>query len=327
MWSNKKLTKLLQLGYANNSERTRILNKDSTQEILGLGNKEYKALLQSETANTTTLVQEEVYRQISEGAEPFKVMRNILPIIKTDTYSVRVVKGETGTYAEELAEAANIPIDNQVYTKEDISIYKIGTRPLITNELVEDCLWDIIALELSKAGARMENKLNRDCLLEILTDTTAGTSDVDPEGTHLAVTDIAKARADVESNNYLPNTLILHPSAEGYLLQDSNLVYAAWAGTAQSLHTANIPKLMGLTPYTLSVTTGDTGHVWGSTDASNNYNGIIMDSAAHTYLAMRRDLQVEQYDDPIHDIVGMACTMRYGVSTIQSASGVLILSK
>ena len=84
---------------------------------------------------------------------------------------------------------------------------------------------------------------------------------------------------------------------------------------------------MGLTPYTLTVTTGSTGHVWGSSDANHNYNGIIMDKAAHTYLAMRRDLTVEEYEDPIHDILGIACTMRYGTATIQAASGVLILTK
>jgi hypothetical protein len=52
-----------------------------------------------------------------------------------------------------------------------------------------------------------------------------------------------------------------------------------------------------------------------------------MDSKASTYLAMRRDLTVEEYDDPIHDIMGIACTMRYGVGVIQSAAHCAILAK
>jgi len=320
-----KLTKLLEIYFAGNAERSRILDKSSTKRVFS--DKEMKALLQSDSSVSTTLIQEEVYKTISEGAEPWRVFRDILPIIKTDSYSVRIVKGEVGTYAEQLAEGAKVPIDTQVYTKEDIVISKIGTRPLITNELIEDGLFDVVELELRKAGARMENKLNRDCLLEILTDTTAGTSDVDPEGLHAAVTDLAKGRADVASNNYMPDTLITHPTLEGWLLQDSNLVYAAWAGQSNTLATGNIPKLLGLTPHTCSVTTGSAGHVWSGTDAANTYNGIIFDKAAHTYLAMRRDLTVEEYDDPIHDIVGIACTMRYGVATIQAASGVLLLAK
>jgi len=320
-----KLTKLLELGFAGNTERTRILNKPSTKQLFN--EKEYKALLQSEAAQTANLVQEEVYKTISEGAEPWKVFRDILPKIKTDSYSVRIVKGEVGTYADDLAEGAKVPIDDQIYSKEDIVIKKIGTRPLITNELIEDGLFDVVELELKKSGARMENKLNRDCLLEILTDTTAGTSDLDPAASHIAVTDLAQARANVAGNNYMPDTMITHPSAEGYLLQDSNLVYASWAGTSSTLTSGNIPKILGLTPHTCSVTTGSAGHTWGSTDQANEYNVIIFDKAAHTYLAMRRDLTTEEYEDPIHDIMGIACTMRYGVATIQAGSGILILTK
>jgi len=317
-----KLTKLLQIGYADNSKRDAILNKPSTEKLLG---KDVKELLQSDSRQTSNLLQEEVYRTISEGAEPWKCMRDIVPVIRTDSYSVRVVKGETGTYAEELAEGANVPIDTQVYSKEDITIKKVGTRPLITNELIEDGLFDIVNLELQKAGMRMENKLNRDVLLEILTDAT--TTDTDPAGAHLSVSDLATARAAVAAENYMPDKMIFHPTAEGYLLQDSNLAYASFAGTTSPLTTGGIPKIMGMTPYTCSVTTGSTGHYWDSTDSANHYYGIVLDSAASTYLAMRRDLTVEQYDDPIHDIVGISCTMRYGTATIQPKAANNILTK
>lgn len=319
---SNKLTKLLEIAYAGNSEREKLLNKESTEKVLG---KEMKTLLQSDSKQTSNLLQEEVYNTISEGAEPWKCLREIVPIIKTDSYSVRIVKGEIGTYAEELAEGANVPIDTQVYTKEDISINKIGTRPLITNELVEDCLFDIINLELQKAGMRMENKLNRDVLLEILADAT--TTDVDPADAHLSVSDLARSRSAVASENYMPDKCVFHPTAEGYLLQDANLVYASYAGTANTLHTGAIPKLLGMVPYTCSVTTGSTGHYWDSTDTANHYSGIVIDSKASTYLAMRRDLTVEQYDDPIHDLKGISCTMRYGTATIQPKAANLILAK
>jgi len=317
-----KLTKLLQIGYAGNSERERILDKSSTEKVLG---KDIKELLQSDSRQTSNLLQEEVYRTISEGAEPWKCMRDVVPVIRTDSYSVRVVKGETGTYAEDLAEGANVPIDTQVYSKEDITISKIGTRPLITNELIEDSLFDIVNLELQKAGMRMENKLNRDVLLEILTDST--TTETDPAAGHLSVSDLATARSAVASENYMPDKMVFHPAAEGYLLQDSNLAYVSFAGTNASLTSGTIPKIMGMTPYTCSTTTGSTAKVWGTTDAANNYYGMVIDSAASTYLAMRRDLTVEQYDDPIHDIVGISCTMRYGTATIQAKASNLILTK
>jgi len=318
-----KLTKLLEIAFAGNAERTKLMQEPKTQVILG--EPTYKALLQANAIQSSNLLQEEVYKTISEGAEPFKCMRQILPIIKTDSYSVRIVKGETGSYAEAVAEGAKVPIDTQVYTKADITINKIGTRPIITNEIIEDCLFDIAHLELSKAGARMENKLNRDCILTSLK--TQGVTAIDPTGTHLSVIDLAKARADIESSNYIPDVFISHPSAEGYLLQDSNLVYASYAGTASTLNSGKLPKILGMTPYTLSVTTGSTSYYWDGTDSATHWNVLLMDSKASTYLAMRRDLTVEEYDDPIHDIMGIACTMRYGVGVIQSAAHCAILAK
>jgi len=319
-----KLTKLLEIAFAKSkSDQKTLVEKESTKTILG--EKTYKALLQSNAIQESYLLQEEVYKTISEGTEPFHCMRDILPVIKTDSYSVRVVKGETGSYAEEVAEGAKVPIDTQVFSKVDISIKKIGTRPIITNEIIEDCLFDIAQLELKKSGARMENKLNRDCLKELLSD--QGVTAIDPEGQHVAVTDLAKIRADIEAYNYIPDTIFMHPSAEGYLLQDSNLVYVAYMGNPTALTSGKIPKLFGLTPYTTTVTTGNSSYNWDATDAATHWNVGVLDSKNVAYLAMRRDLTVEEYDDPIHDIMGIACTMRYGVEVINNTAQAYILSK
>jgi hypothetical protein len=321
-----KFTKMFEIAFASNSDRSKILEKESTKKILGDQTFEsYKALIQSNAIQSANLLQEEVYKTISEGAEPFKCLREIIPIIKTDSYSVRVVKGETGSYAEDVAEGSKVPIDTQVYSKTDITIKKIGTRPLITNELIEDSLFDIVQLELSKAGARMENKLNRDILVELCSD--QGVTATDPANAHLEVSDLATSRSAIEAYNYIPDTLILHPSAEGYLLQDSNLVYASYAGQNSTLTTGKIPKILGLTPHTLSITTGNAGYNWDGTDGATHWNALVMDSKACAYLAMRRDLTVEEYDDPIHDIMGIACTMRYGTEVVRSTAQNFILAK
>src|SRR4030042_522195 len=100
-----KLTKLLEYGFAGNTERSRMLNKESFKNIIGL---DTHKLLQSE-ANAiadSTLVQEEVYKTVIEGTEPVKCMREVVPIFNTDTYSIRFVKGELGTYASKVAEGA-----------------------------------------------------------------------------------------------------------------------------------------------------------------------------------------------------------------------------
>lgn len=335
----KALSKLLEYGFAGNTERSRMLNQESFKKAIeGTScffpeekNPErldgYKALLQTEknAVNQSTLVAEEVYKTVIEGTEPFLCWRECQPIIKTDTYSVRFVKGESGTYAEKVAEGAKITIDTQTYTKTDITIDKYGVRPLITNELIEDGLFDVIELELKKAGARMENGLNRTILYAIVNGVTTNT--VNPAGPHIAVSDIAQAIGKVKKQNYLPDTIVLHPTAEAYLMQDSNLAYVSFAGGNEALRNYSVgSKLMGLKPYICTATDSSTP-TWDDTTVASDVTGLVFSKNDLGATCMRRDLTVEQYDDPIHDLVGLALTMRFGYGILNEKSGCMIYHK
>ena len=320
-----KLTKLLEYGFAGNNERSKMINKEAFKKTVG--DEAYKTLLQSENYAITnsTLVQEEVYKTVIEGAEPFKCMREVVPTVNTNSYSVRFVKGEAGTYADQVAEGGAINIDTQTYSKTDITINKYGTRPLITNELIEDALFDVVELELKKAGARLENKLNRVILAALVAGITTNTSN--PGGAHIEVSDIALAISKVKKQNYLPDILVTHPTAEGYLLQDSNLAYTSYAGSPGAIRQGDIgSKLMGLTPYTCTATDA-ADPTWDDTTAASDITALVLSKADIGALCMRRDVTVEQYDDPIHDLIGMSCTMRYGFGVLREKAGCVIYHK
>jgi len=318
-----RLATLLKYADAGPNERKKLLNSNAFRKAVG--EKTVVKLQEASDIAETTLLQEEVLKKVVEGAEPAVCFRDILPIIKTDSYSVRVVKSTGGEYAEDIAEGGVIPVNTTELSKVDITINKIGTRPLITKEVIEDALFDIVEIELEKAGRRMENKLNRDCLYEILSGIT--TTDTDPAtDNYFKVSDIATALKKVKTENFTPDTIVMHPHAEGLLLQDSNLVYVAYAGGDQTLRTGKIPTLLGLKPYTCSVTTGSTSYYWDDTDSASHYMALVIDSKNMAYIGMRRDLTVERYEDPIHDLEGISVTMRYGVKTIQPKAGNRILT-
>lgn len=322
-----KLTKLLEYGFAGNAERSKLMAKESFKKTIG--EEAYKTLLQSENTAITdsTLVQEEVYKTIIEGAEPARCMREIVPTINTKTYSVRFVKGQTGTYAENIAEGAKINIDTQEFTKQDITINKIGTRPLITNELIEDSLFDIVELELKKAGSRLENKLNRDVLYQMLQGTyKIATNTMNPAGPHISVSDIALAVSKIKKQNFMPDILLIHPTAEAYLLQDSNLAYVAFAGQSNSLNQGKVPTIMGLRPYYGTVTDASSP-TWDDTTAGSDVTAMVFSKNDFATICMRRDITVEQYDDPIHDLIGISCTMRYGTDVLNEKSACAIYHK
>jgi len=346
------LVNLYKFGFAGNLERGRMINKEWFKKSLegvncripdnyktyGLKKPTdridgYKALLQSEATAIadSTLVQEQVWRTAVEGAEPFRCMRNVVPTINVNSYSTRFVKGETGTYANEVAEGAKIEIDTQEYTKLDVEIRKYGVRPLITNELIDDGLFPVVEMEIRKAGARLENKLNRVILNAFINGTTQNATPiantVNPNGPHIAVADIARAIGEVKRDNYIPDTLVTHPTAEAWLFQDSNIAYASYMGSATPLVTGNFPKLLGQTPYTCTVTDKASAPLWDDTTAGTDFTAFIISKNDCGVLTMRRDMTVEQYEDPIHDLIGLAFSMRYGADILQANAGCKIYYK
>jgi hypothetical protein len=172
----------------------------------------------------------------------------------------------------------------------------------------------------------MENQFNRIVLNEVLDNVTTNTHN--PDGAHIAVSDIARARSMILKANWPGvDTLVTHPTAEGYLLQDSNLVYASYAGTTSPLYSGKLITIMGCTPHSCTVTEQTTGPVWEDATAGADVTALVLSSADLGVIRMRQDLKVENYDDPIHDLVGISLTMRYGVKVVNETACTKIYHK
>lgn len=318
--NDRVLSKLLEFGYEGSNGRRKMLSKPSFRKTIGedrvkrIKNKE---LLKTENLESDTLIQEEILNKIYEGTEPFVCMRDALPTVNTDSNSLRIVLGESGSYAVDVGEGTEVDVYTQDYTTTDISINKIGTGALVSNELVEDGLWDVVEMEIQKAGKRMENKLNRDCISELLSGIT---NETDMTGSDMDMSTLASIKGKIKAYEYMPGTFIYHPTMEAEMIQDSNILYANRAGTAEYLKTGEMPPVLGLDPDMTSITLADSdANNWG--DSANDNYGLVYDKDNIALLAMRRDISLKNYDDPIHDVTGAFATMRFGVSTIRANAG------
>ena len=314
-----KLTKMLEYSFAGNAERSRMANTESFKTIvLDTISKADKELLLSEGMEATPLLQTEVYNTILEGAQPMMICRNIFPIVNTDTNQIRVTY-ESGSFgmAEDVAEGAAIPIHTENFATHNIDIKKIGVRPVITNELIEDGLWDMVEFELRRAGEKIEHKFNYDVIGEacnLVTYSNIGKTDSDGAcGPSL----IAGAIKDLQNKNRQPTDIILTPTAYHSWVTSSNLLQAHQAGDNRALRGYEAGEMMGLKQHMLTINGPSDGtYSWnGKYDAANEIGALICDPS-YCMIGMRRDISVEQYDDPIHDLVGIAATMRYGVKTV-----------
>lgn len=300
------------LAVASGKEDGKNIAKMIPKELMH-NDKPVRELILTNALESTTLVQTEIYKQVVDGAEPYKCYRDALPIFQCNGPALQVNYGETGTYASEVAEGAAIPIETQDYSARTFTIKKYGVRPMISRELVNDGLFDVVALEVAKSGSRLENKLNQLTNNTILegsgnehdTATTAGA---------LGIKALASAIAVQKAAGFMPTDAVLTPGMAGYVMLDSLPTGSYWDGSAK------VPSLLGVRLHTCGVAdvTGGT-YTWGS-GTDGFIMGMVIDRMHGAAIAMREDITVENYKDYVNDLHGMSITMRFAPNYINSTA-------
>jgi hypothetical protein len=280
-----------------------------------------RELLLSTSIESTTLIQTEISRTVLEGSEPVKCFRDAVPIFKMNAKALQVNIGETGTYAPFVAEGAEVPINTQDYSARTWTAKKIAERPLITQEMVNDSLFSVIELEVRKTGLRVENTLNQ-WMLQILMDNAGNEHDLAAAiSTNGGIVAAINARAELVTDGFIPDRIVTHPAITPYLFKD---FVPGYNPVAQQITLAGVlPSIMGCRVFECGVDC-DTGsaptaatQTWGD-KTDGNMGMLVFDSKSCGGIGMREDLHVEQYKDPIRDLVGMSVMMRaacqYGVA-------------
>jgi len=302
----KLLTKYLEMAYAGPSETKKLVEKYIPKELaVEHDGKIVRAreLLLTETVEGTNLIQTEVYKTVLEGANQATCFREALPVVKMKSNSFDWPIGESGYYAVRTPEGAEIPRRVQDYSKRTFTAYKEATRPEITKEMIEDCLFDVVEAEVRKGGKAIENKLNRDVLTTLLDN--AG-NEHDTAGSNQGVKAVAAAIGLNKASDFGADVIVMHPDFVSKYL--SEFVPTAYAGSSDVMNGGN-PGFLGLKPYICSVTDDSDSYSWDY-DSDGEIGALVLDSANAGAIGVRRDITVEDYKDPVHDLQGMTITAR-----------------
>ena len=309
--AKRLLAQYLELANSPYNDRKREIMDSIPRELSAWDNGQpvrVRELLQSRGIESTTLVLQELSGTVIDGAEFQKCWRDVVPIVQMKDNRYDYLTGETGTYAPEVAEGAEIPINTQDYTLKTITAKKYAERPLITRELVDDSKFDIISLEVEKTGARVENALNQQALNTFL-DGSGG--EVDRAASNVGEQAVADVRAAVEAANFIPDKIVMHPTAWGYVLKDYNPT-SSYYPVGNSTTTGLIPEVFGMKVYKTSVANVSGGtYTWGY-GVDGRMGMLCMDSKNAGLIGIRQDIRVEDYKDPIRDLLGFSVSIRMG---------------
>lgn len=271
-----------------------------------------RELLANTDVAATTLIQEEVYRTVIAGAQPARSMRNMIPVIPVKAGSLRINYGDAGTYAPVIAEGAPYPVSEAKETPVTFTIKKYGKRPLITRELVDDALFDIVALRIEEAAESVENSLNKLAMSNLL---EGSGLEHDTAGSNQGIKAVAAAIKTIKAGDAtygmgcIPDKIIMHPEFEGILGLDY-LPTGGYYQVGDVAKTGNLPPVMGLQPGSVGTNDSSSTYTWGYA-ADGEIGALVINSRKAGAIAMREDLHVEEYKDPIHDLVGINICSRF----------------
>ena len=263
------------------------------------------------------LVKEELYKVILKGAEEALCMRDALPVYRMNKNELRFIISDAATGLLPIVSPGAMLMEGpDVKFASDVTFIgqKYGERVGIPEELVDDSEFDVIELMMHQEGRRAENRVNDLAMNALL----QAKSSEQAKGETVVDTILAMIKT-MRKNRYEPDMIVMTPDAEAEVLKYMVGTAGSFgtAGTATSYQTTGMPELfrtkdigrpiVGLKPYVLSkdVTSADYAN-W----AASAREICILDSKMAAGLGIRKDIEAENFDDPINDLKNVKVTMR-----------------
>lgn len=302
-------TTYLELAHAGPSETKRILETRIPRELSAYDTEgkivPVRELLKSEAIEGTTLIQTEFYNTIIEGASLAKAMRQAVPVIRMNSNKVTIPFRKSAGYMKEVPDGAEAPIDEGDYISRDIAAKTYRERSLITQNMIADSQYDLVAEEARHHGERAENTINHVVLGTML----QGSEDEhDTAGADQGTKAIAAAKGKIRAAGYNPDSVVMCVDAE--TLVGKEYLLTSYTGSQQAI-LGSLPPMLGLKPRTVGTTTSSSTYTWGYT-TDGNIGMIVYDSRVAAKIGMRQDIMLENYRDPVRDLVGAVVKLRFG---------------
>ena len=275
-----------------------ILQAELRQKMAeALKDKRLAELLLSDVSQATAKVLDVVW----EAAKPNLIGRELAVVVAQDVPSLKVPRAKLSK-AYEIAEGAEIPVGSEDYDSVTLTPRKYGVRPLISKEMIEDAEWDVIEYQLAEAGRAMADIETEKIISEMISD--AGNSVAAGTSGTLAYSDVVNILKECLIDDFAPDTLAIHPSEFADLLKDTAIQKAMdWGGPAVA-PSGRIANLLGMRVLVSTKVTSGTA--------------LVVDSKRAGVLFIRRDVTVEEYEDPVKDLAGVAVTARWVYDTLRA---------
>lgn len=249
--------------------------------------------------------------------------------------------GSPGAVVDEIAEGAEIPLDVTAYSAVTVVPKKVGQGFVITRETIEDALVPVQQDQLARISLRVANKIDKDCIDAIDSgrsgSTTATGKSLATDGTEfvmsgsggpgLGMYDIIEGKALVENNNYMPDTLLVHPMAKKYVERLPHFTALMYYGEPKMQEgliatPGKFGDILGLDAFASTNCGTGSAYVLSRGRTSN----ILGQYSPLGFFVERRPLTTAIKPLEERDSIGIYVTTRYGVVVLKGEAAAEITS-
>lgn len=281
------------------------------------------------------LLPEIIDEQIITKIEEERVGRGLVDVVGIDSDSISWLE-ETGFNAHIVPEGAEVPIEHATWEKFFVSVLKIGVRPVLTQEMIDDARWPVMRRNLDqavKAVAKKEDEMIMDALNAGVPNDSPISAGVGGVGTvvgnhrisigaeaannALTTRALAKAFTILRKENYKPNTILCNPTQMYELM-----IMEEFIGV-------NSQAYMTLPDFVRdSMVNGTIGKFYGAdvVVSENQPAGqiLVFDRSVYAVLMERKPLSIDEYTDVIRQLQGVVLTTRVMPAVVRRDAAVML---
>jgi HK97 family phage major capsid protein len=281
------------------------------------------------------LLPEIIDEQIQTTVEEKLIGRGLVDVVNIQSDSISWME-ETGFNAYIVPEGAEIPIEHATWEKFFVSVLKIGVRPVITQEMIDDAHWPVMRRNIDQAVmavAKKEDEMIMDALnAGVPNDSpiSGGVGGVGkvvhnhrisigPEASNNPLTTraLAKAFTILRKENYTPNTILCNPTQMYEMM-----VMEEFIGL-------NSQAYMTLPDFVRnSMVNGTVGKFYGANVvvSENQPAGqiLVFDSSVYAVLMQRKPATTDEYTDVIRQLKGVIITERVMPAVVRRDAAVML---
>jgi HK97 family phage major capsid protein len=243
-----------------------------------------------------------------EAAYPELIGRNIINVRQTTEPLERFPLDEKAV-AYLYAEGGATRLSGKKHSTVDIQTNILAeSSEEWTREFVEDATWNVMDNMVEKVGRALgeaETQKILDLYNNIANADLAGGAPINGGGVALSWSGLLKLHNAVRNENWRPDVLVLHETQLHQLLNDDKFIHAQYLPSGETdIQRGVVTSVLGM-------------KVLASTLVPNG-TAYAIDTRVAAVMLLRRDVTVEDWEDPKTGKYGVRATTRFGLGVLRS---------